>query len=173
MAGKVIVITSGKGGVGKTTTTANLGAGLARLGKRVCLVDADIGLRNLDVVMGLENRIVYDLVEVVEVRPGELTCGVRVGGRGGQGEGLPREDPGGLVIGGGGNGRVVPRLLAKAVVRRSHRLTSAQLLWSGGSHPHWDGLRPPLVRGDLGRGAVAEEGVGAPCFSGARRRGNG
>lgn len=66
MAGKVIVITSGKGGVGKTTTTANLGAGLAMLGRRVCLVDADIGLRNLDVVMGLENRIVYDLVEVVE-----------------------------------------------------------------------------------------------------------
>ncbi|MBO8141853.1 MAG: septum site-determining protein MinD [Firmicutes bacterium] len=66
MAGRVIVITSGKGGVGKTTTTANLGAGLAALGRRVCLVDADIGLRNLDVVMGLENRIVYDLVEVVE-----------------------------------------------------------------------------------------------------------
>ena len=66
MAGKVIVITSGKGGVGKTTTTANLGVGLAQLGRRVCLVDADIGLRNLDVVMGLENRIVYDLVEVVE-----------------------------------------------------------------------------------------------------------
>src|SRR5690606_34444941 len=66
MAGKVIVITSGKGGVGKTTTTANLGVGLAQLGRRVCLVDADIGLRNLDVVMGLENRIVYDLVEVVD-----------------------------------------------------------------------------------------------------------
>lgn len=66
MAGKVIVITSGKGGVGKTTTTANLGTGLALLGRRVCLVDADIGLRNLDVVMGLENRIVYDLVDVVE-----------------------------------------------------------------------------------------------------------
>lgn len=66
MAGKVIVVTSGKGGVGKTTTTANLGTGLALLGRRVCLVDADIGLRNLDVVMGLENRIVYDLVDVVE-----------------------------------------------------------------------------------------------------------
>ncbi|HIT72027.1 septum site-determining protein MinD [Tyzzerella sp. An114] len=63
---EVIVITSGKGGVGKTTTTANLGCGLALSGKKVALVDADIGLRNLDVVMGLENRIVYDLVDVVE-----------------------------------------------------------------------------------------------------------
>ncbi len=63
---KVIVITSGKGGVGKTTTSANIGAGLAALGKSVVLVDTDIGLRNLDVVMGLENRIVYDLVDVVE-----------------------------------------------------------------------------------------------------------
>ena len=62
----MIVVTSGKGGVGKTTTTANLGTGLALLGRRVCLIDADIGLRNLDVVMGLENRIVYDLVDVVE-----------------------------------------------------------------------------------------------------------
>ena len=66
--GEVIVITSGKGGVGKTTTTANLGVGLAMLGKKVVLLDADIGLRNLDVVMGLENRIVYDLVDVVEGR---------------------------------------------------------------------------------------------------------
>jgi septum site-determining protein MinD len=64
--GEVIVITSGKGGVGKTTTTANLGTGFALLGKKVVLVDADIGLRNLDVVMGLENRIVYDLVDVTE-----------------------------------------------------------------------------------------------------------
>jgi septum site-determining protein MinD len=64
--GEAIVITSGKGGVGKTTTTANLGAALAGMGQRVALVDADIGLRNLDVVMGLENRIVYDLVDVVE-----------------------------------------------------------------------------------------------------------
>ncbi|NLM96309.1 MAG: septum site-determining protein MinD [Halanaerobiaceae bacterium] len=66
MAGEVIVITSGKGGVGKTTTTANIGTALAMMGKRVCLIDADIGLRNLDVVMGLENRIVYDIVDVVE-----------------------------------------------------------------------------------------------------------
>ena len=66
MAGKAIVVTSGKGGVGKTTTVANLGTGLALMGRRVCMVDADIGLRNLDVVMGLENRIVYDLVDVVE-----------------------------------------------------------------------------------------------------------
>jgi len=64
--GEVIVVTSGKGGVGKTTTTANLGAALALLDKTVALVDADIGLRNLDVVMGLENRIVYDLVDVIE-----------------------------------------------------------------------------------------------------------
>ncbi|MCL2399920.1 MAG: septum site-determining protein MinD [Defluviitaleaceae bacterium] len=63
---EVYVITSGKGGVGKTTTTANLGAGLAVHDKRVVLVDADIGLRNLDVVMGLENRIVYDIVDVVD-----------------------------------------------------------------------------------------------------------
>ena len=64
--GEVIVVTSGKGGVGKTTTTANIGTGLALEGKSVVLLDADIGLRNLDVVMGLENRIVYDLVDVVE-----------------------------------------------------------------------------------------------------------
>jgi septum site-determining protein MinD len=63
---EVIVITSGKGGVGKTTTTANIGTGLAVQGKKVVLIDTDIGLRNLDVVMGLENRIVYDLVDVVE-----------------------------------------------------------------------------------------------------------
>ncbi len=64
--GKVIVITSGKGGVGKTTTTANIGAALASLGKTVCVMDMDIGLRNLDILMGLENRVVYNLVEVVE-----------------------------------------------------------------------------------------------------------
>ena len=65
---EVIVITSGKGGVGKTTTTANVGTGLAQLNKKVVLIDTDIGLRNLDVVMGLENRIVYTLVDVVEGR---------------------------------------------------------------------------------------------------------
>lgn len=64
--GEVIVITSGKGGVGKTTTTANIGTGLAAQGKKVVLIDTDIGLRNLDVVMGLENRIVYDLVDVTQ-----------------------------------------------------------------------------------------------------------
>ena len=63
---EVIVITSGKGGVGKTTTTANVGCGLAQTGARVLLIDTDIGLRNLDVVMGLENRIVYNLVDVIE-----------------------------------------------------------------------------------------------------------
>jgi len=63
---EVFVITSGKGGVGKTTTSANIGTGLASHGKKVVLVDADIGLRNLDVVLGLENRIVFDLVDVVE-----------------------------------------------------------------------------------------------------------
>lgn len=64
--GEVIVITSGKGGVGKTTATANIGTALALLGKQTVLVDTDIGLRNLDVVMGLENRIVYDIVDVIE-----------------------------------------------------------------------------------------------------------
>ncbi|HEY2419804.1 MAG TPA: septum site-determining protein MinD [Neobacillus sp.] len=66
--GEAIVITSGKGGVGKTTTSANIGTSLALQGKKVCLVDTDIGLRNLDVVMGLENRIIYDLVDVIEGR---------------------------------------------------------------------------------------------------------
>jgi septum site-determining protein MinD len=66
MGATIVTVTSGKGGVGKTTATANLGAALAMQGKRVVAIDADIGLRNLDVVMGLENRIVYDLVHVVE-----------------------------------------------------------------------------------------------------------
>lgn len=68
MSGKVITITSGKGGVGKTTATANIGAALAMNGHNVVCLDADIGLRNLDVVLGLENRIVYDVVDVVEGR---------------------------------------------------------------------------------------------------------
>jgi len=72
--GKAIVITSGKGGVGKTTTTANIGTGLAMLGYKTVVVDTDIGLRNLDVVMGLENRIVYDIVDVVE-----KTCRLKQG----------------------------------------------------------------------------------------------
>jgi len=66
MAGKTIVVTSGKGGVGKTTTVANIGTMLAKKKYSVCMLDADIGLRNLDVVMGLENRIVYNLVDVIE-----------------------------------------------------------------------------------------------------------
>lgn len=68
MTAKIVTLTSGKGGVGKTTACANIGAALAALGQRVVCIDADIGLRNLDVVMGLENRIVYDLVDAVEGR---------------------------------------------------------------------------------------------------------
>jgi len=68
MKGKVVTITSGKGGVGKTTTTANIATALAAMGAKVVCLDGDSGLRNLDVVMGLENRIVYDLVDVVEGR---------------------------------------------------------------------------------------------------------
>ncbi|TAM61153.1 septum site-determining protein MinD [bacterium] len=64
--GTAIVITSGKGGVGKTTSTANLGAALAARGRSVCLVDADVGLRNLDVVLGLENRVVHHFLDVIE-----------------------------------------------------------------------------------------------------------
>lgn len=65
---KTIVITSGKGGVGKTTSTANIGTALALQGHKVCLIDMDIGLRNLDVVLGLENRIIYDVIDVAEGR---------------------------------------------------------------------------------------------------------
>src|SRR4030066_1645295 len=68
MGAKVVTVTSGRGGVGKTTTTANIAVALAAAGHRVVCIDADIGLRNLDLVMGLENRIVYDLVDVVEGR---------------------------------------------------------------------------------------------------------
>jgi septum site-determining protein MinD len=68
MAGTTVTITSGKGGVGKTTTTANIAVALARSGQHVACIDADIGLRNLDVVMGLENRIVYDSIDVIEGR---------------------------------------------------------------------------------------------------------
>ncbi len=66
MTGRAIVITSGKGGVGKTTTTANLGAALSIKGKKVLVIDGDIGLRNLDVIMGLENRIVFNIVDVAK-----------------------------------------------------------------------------------------------------------
>lgn len=66
--GKAYVITSGKGGVGKTTSSANIGTALAMLGKKVCLMDLDIGLRNLDVVLGLDNRIMYDIVDVASGR---------------------------------------------------------------------------------------------------------
>ena len=68
MTGRVITISSGKGGVGKTTVSANLAVALASMGRRVVAIDSDIGLRNLDIVMGLENRIVYDLVDVIEGR---------------------------------------------------------------------------------------------------------
>lgn len=68
MPGKVVTVTSGKGGVGKTTATANIGAALAAMNLKVVCIDADIGLRNLDVVLGLENRIVYDIVDIVEGR---------------------------------------------------------------------------------------------------------
>lgn len=68
MSGRVIVITSGKGGVGKTTTNANIGTALAKTGKKVVMIDTDLGLRNLDLLLGLENRIVYTIVDVVEER---------------------------------------------------------------------------------------------------------
>lgn len=66
MGARVIVVTSGKGGVGKTTSTANIAVALAKAGKKVVAVDADIGLRNLDVVMGLENRVVFNFIDVIE-----------------------------------------------------------------------------------------------------------
>lgn len=68
MSAKIVTVTSGKGGVGKTTAVANIAVALASAGARVCCIDGDIGLRNLDVVMGLENRIVYDIVDVIEGR---------------------------------------------------------------------------------------------------------
>ncbi len=68
MTAKIVTITSGKGGVGKTTATANISVALAQLGQKIVCIDSDIGLRNLDVVLGLENRIVYDLVDVIEGR---------------------------------------------------------------------------------------------------------
>lgn len=73
----VFVVTSGKGGVGKTTVTANLGAAFSNIGKKVCLLDADIGLKNLDVVLGLENRIVYTIMDVVSGRVGAVDALVR------------------------------------------------------------------------------------------------
>jgi len=68
MSAKIVTMTSGKGGVGKTTAVANIAVALASAGARVCCIDGDIGLRNLDIVMGLENRIVYDIVDVIEGR---------------------------------------------------------------------------------------------------------
>ncbi len=75
-----IVITSGKGGVGKTTVTANLGAAIANQGFRVCLVDADLGLNNLDIALGIENKVVYDLIDVIEGRCRARQALVKVAG---------------------------------------------------------------------------------------------
>ncbi|HDH10360.1 MAG TPA: septum site-determining protein MinD, partial [Deltaproteobacteria bacterium] len=66
--GKIYTITSGKGGVGKSTTTANLALGMAIAGKKVVAIDLDIGLRNLDMILGLENRIVYNIIDLLEGR---------------------------------------------------------------------------------------------------------
>ena len=68
MSGRAIVVTSGKGGVGKTTATANIGLGLASHERKVVMIDGDIGLRNLDLILGVENRVVYNLVDVVSGR---------------------------------------------------------------------------------------------------------
>ena len=64
---KIVVVTSGKGGVGKTTTSASLASGLARHGKKVAVIDFDVGLRNLDLIMGCERRVVYDFVNVIQI----------------------------------------------------------------------------------------------------------
>ena len=81
----MVVVTSGKGGVGKTTSTANLGMSVARLGYRVALIDADIGLRNLDLLLGLENRVMFTAMEVLDgecrleqARPRCVACATRV-----------------------------------------------------------------------------------------------
>ena len=65
MTAEIIVVTSGKGGVGKTTTSASLATGLAMAGKKVAVIDFDVGLRNLDLIMGCERRVVYDLINVI------------------------------------------------------------------------------------------------------------
>ena len=85
---EVIVVTSGKGGVGKTTTTANIGAALAKLKKRVLLIDTDIGLRNLDLILGLENRVVFNLVDVIEENCGIKRYALSAAGGANEGQGF-------------------------------------------------------------------------------------